>query len=95
MYIYIYVCKYIYLWCAATNYCLASPFPCCILMMFHNVLVVINVYYTPTIQFFFVESDTINGLYTLGNQAVTAYYDWFLSNSFTLNKKYNTTCDFS
>ena len=35
---------------------------------------------------FFIESDTINGLYTLGNQAVTAYYDWFLSNSFTLNK---------
>ena len=34
----------------------------------------------------FVESDTINGLYMLRNQAVPAYNDWFLANRLILNK---------
>ena len=34
----------------------------------------------------FVDSDTIIDLYTLENQAVAAYNDWFFANRLTLNK---------
>ena len=36
--------------------------------------------------YLFVESDTIIGLYTLGNEAVAAYNVWFLANRLALNK---------
>ena len=34
----------------------------------------------------FVESETINSLYMLGNQVVTAYNEWFLVKRLTLTK---------